>query len=92
MMEPVDHGGSGGHAEFREGTAQMGAYGPVRDVELVGDEFVRKAGGDEASDFEFAGAEGFFDRGSRTGVEDKLVSTLGLAPGSDSLRLHDREC
>jgi len=70
----------------------MGAYGPVGDVELVGDEFIGEPGGDEAGDFEFAGAEGVFQRGNRTGVEDEFVAALGLAPGSDCLRLHDRKC
>jgi len=70
----------------------MGAYGPVGDVELVGDEFVGEPGGDEASDFEFAGAERVFRRGNRTRVENEFVAALGLAPCSDSLRLHDKRC
>jgi len=90
-MKPVDHRGSRGHPEFREGTAQMGAYGPVRDIEPVGDEFIGEPGGYEASDFEFAGAERISGKGSWAGIEDQLVPAFGSTPGSDNLRLHDRK-
>lgn len=90
-MEFIDHRSAGRDAQFRENAAQVGAYGPCGDAELMRGLFVRQAGSDQPSYFQFAGAEGrFFPHNRSIGVKDQFVAAVRLIPGGDCLRLHIR--